>query len=121
MSAFDGPRVEPPEIENLFKVDPYLRDHKEAIVRRYSMYHNYRQKIEQAEGSLDKFSKGYEYMGFHQAPDGTITYREWAQSADRVWLVGDFSMYFCTSASAWHDTCDPFVQMACLLHLHGCN
>lgn len=93
MSPFDGPRVEPPEIEKLFQVDPYLRDHKEAIVRRYSMYHNYRQKIEQAEGSLDKFSKGYEYMGFHQAADGTITYREWAQSADRVWLIGDFSMY----------------------------
>lgn len=40
---------------------------------------------------LDKFSKGYETMGFQVANDGTITYREWAPAADAAWLIGDFS------------------------------
>jgi len=40
---------------------------------------------------LDKFSKGYETMGFQVANDGTIVYREWAPAADAAWLIGDFS------------------------------
>lgn len=40
---------------------------------------------------LDKFSKGYETMGFQVANDGTITYREWAPAADAAFLIGDFS------------------------------
>lgn len=42
---------------------------------------------------LDKFSKGYETMGFQVKNDGTITYREWAPAADAAWLIGDFSDY----------------------------
>jgi hypothetical protein len=79
------------------------------------MYHNYRQKIEQAEGSLDKFSKGYEYMGFHQASDGTITYREWAQSADRVWLIGDFSMCILFAMKALQTSSYHFVHSGCFI------
>ena len=40
---------------------------------------------------LEKFSRGYETMGFTVAKDGTITYREWAPGASSANLIGEFS------------------------------
>lgn len=49
-------------------------------------------EIERAEGSLDKFCHSYRRYGFVRV-DGGIEYREWAPSARRVSVVGDFSTY----------------------------
>lgn len=47
-------------------------------------------KIEECEGSLDAFSRGYEQFGFTIEADG-IRYREWAPGAIEASLIGDFS------------------------------
>lgn len=53
---------------------------------------------------LDKFSKGYETMGFQVANDDTITYREWAPAADAAWLIGDFSKQPCRNGLDYYAT-----------------
>jgi len=56
---------------------------------RYAAYKVWKNKIDQA-GGYDKFSKGYEILGFTISKDG-ITYREWAPNAKEAFLFGDFS------------------------------
>lgn len=50
-------------------------------------------KIDENEGGIEQFSKGYERFGLNQEPDG-IMYREWAPGAKVVHLVGDFSKFY---------------------------
>ena len=47
--------------------------------------------INETEGGLEKFSRGFEQFGFLVHDNGDITYREWAPNALRAYLVGDFS------------------------------
>ena len=47
--------------------------------------------IDQHMGGLENFTRGYEYFGFNQSKDGSITYREWAPAAANLALIGDFS------------------------------
>jgi 1,4-alpha-glucan branching enzyme len=47
--------------------------------------------INQHEGGLDKFTKGYEYYGVHRLPDNSIVVREWAPGAEGIYIKGDFS------------------------------
>lgn len=47
--------------------------------------------IDQYMGGLENFTRGYEYFGFNQSEDGSITYREWAPAAASLALIGDFS------------------------------
>jgi len=58
---------------------------------RYATYEQWLKTIEQSEGGLEKFSRGYETMGFTVAKDGTITYREWAPGASSANLIGEFN------------------------------
>lgn len=64
--------------EELIKTDPYLEPFKDTIKSRYSKAQQWMKNIQDNEGGLDKFSRGYEKFGFTVASDGTITYREWA-------------------------------------------
>jgi 1,4-alpha-glucan branching enzyme len=36
-------------------------------------------------------NQGYEYYGFHVLNNNDVVYREWAPSALRAYLIGDFS------------------------------
>jgi 1,4-alpha-glucan branching enzyme len=47
-------------------------------------------EIEESEGSLDAFSRGYEKLGIVVLPEG-IRYREWAPGAVSASFIGDFS------------------------------
>ena len=47
--------------------------------------------INDSEGGLEKFSKGYDLFGFNVANNGDVIYREWAPNAEQAFLVGDFS------------------------------
>jgi len=38
-----------------------------------------------------KFSKGYNYFGYHKTEDGGLVWREWAPNATSLYLRGDFS------------------------------
>jgi len=60
------------------------------LFNRYKSFQNIKKDIEQYEGGLDSFSKGYENFGITRTPTGQ-RYREWAPGAHGVFLIGDFS------------------------------
>ncbi|KAK7098391.1 hypothetical protein V1264_002701 [Littorina saxatilis] len=94
MAQGDSPSPPPePNVEALFSVDGYLRDHQNEIKRRYGCFKDLVQHINQHEGGLNKFTKGYEYYGVHRLQDNSIVVREWAPGAEGVYLKGDFNQF----------------------------
>ena len=73
-------------------LDPWLKPYSDALRHRYQGLQKWMKTIEEHEGGLEKFSRGYEKMGFHVADNGDITYREWAPNAVTAALMGDFSI-----------------------------
>ncbi|CAM0945712.1 unnamed protein product [Alopecurus aequalis] len=83
--------VPPPgDGQQIYEIDPMLRDFKYHLEYRYSLYRRIRSDIDQHEGGMDAFSRGYEMFGFNRSADG-ITYREWAPGAHSAALIGDFN------------------------------
>jgi hypothetical protein len=82
-AAFDPKKV--------LALDPYLEPYVPALEHRYAMFKGWKDTIEKHEGGYDKFTRGYERLGFTVADDGTVTYREWAPGASEAVLTGDFS------------------------------
>uniref|UniRef100_A0A453C1Z7 1,4-alpha-glucan branching enzyme n=1 Tax=Aegilops tauschii subsp. strangulata TaxID=200361 RepID=A0A453C1Z7_AEGTS len=76
--------------QQIYEIDPTLRDFKYHLEYRYSLYRRIRSDIDEHEGGMDVFSRGYEKFGFMRSAEG-ITYREWAPGADSAALVGDFN------------------------------
>ncbi|XP_064635389.1 1,4-alpha-glucan-branching enzyme-like [Lineus longissimus] len=87
----DPEKVNVPGIERLFELDGYLRPHEQEIRRRYGCMESMWSDIEKNEGSVDNFTKGYEFFGYHRTDDGGVVWREWAPGADGVFLFGDFN------------------------------
>lgn len=58
---------------------------------RYALFKDYIEKLETGEGSLDKFSRGYEIYGIHINEDNSVVAKEWAPGAQELFLTGDFS------------------------------
>lgn len=87
-------RVVPPpgNGQQIYEFDPMLRDFKYHLEYRYSLYRRIRSDIDQHEGGMDAFSRGYEKFGFTRSAQG-ITYREWAPGAHSAALVGDFNSW----------------------------
>merc|ERR1712113_1112917 len=96
-AAADSLTANPPsnDIPNdgtgVIALDPYLEPHKAALRSRFTKAQQWLKTIQDTEGWLEKFSRGYEKFGFIVSPDGTITYREWAPNALRAYLIGDFN------------------------------
>ncbi|XP_069745270.1 1,4-alpha-glucan-branching enzyme-like isoform X2 [Narcine bancroftii] len=59
--------------------------------QRYDNFSSLVKRIIANEGSLDKFSRGYESFGMNQHANGGIYCKEWAPGAKSVSLVGDFN------------------------------
>lgn len=78
-------------LPGVIQLDPWLSPFKDALRSRYSRAQKWIKTIEETEGGLDKFSKGYEKFGFNVSENGDIVYREWAPNAMRAYLIGDFS------------------------------
>ncbi|KAM3367626.1 hypothetical protein ACQJBY_016285 [Aegilops geniculata] len=76
--------------QQIYEIDPTLRDFKYHLEYRYSLYRRIRSDIDEHEGGMDVFSRGYEKFGFMRSAEG-ITYQEWAPGADSAALVGDFN------------------------------
>ncbi|XP_033752279.1 1,4-alpha-glucan-branching enzyme-like [Pecten maximus] len=91
-----------PEIEKLFDIDPYLRNVEQEIRRRYGCFEKIVNDINQSEGSLEKFSQGYQTFGIHSTPDNGIDMMEWAPGAEGIYLRGDFNN--------WEQTQYPFTK-----------
>ncbi|KAL4991230.1 1,4-alpha-glucan-branching enzyme [Aspergillus falconensis] len=81
----------PSDGTGIIDLDPWLEPFREAIKRRFNYVESWIKTVDEAEGSLDKFSKGYEKFGFNVSENNDITYREWAPNAVEAALVGDFN------------------------------
>lgn len=73
------------------QLDPWLSPFKDALRARYSHAQKWMKTLDDTEGGLNNFSKGFEKFGFVVHEHGDITYREWAPNALRAYLIGDFS------------------------------
>ena len=73
------------------QLDPWLSPFKDALRSRYSHAQKWIKTIEETEGGLEKFSRGFEKFGFNVHENGDVTYREWAPNVTKAYLIGDFS------------------------------
>jgi len=87
--------------KGIYQHDAGFRGHEGHLDYRWNQYCEKRSAIDQHEGGLEKFSRGYEYFGFHRSLAG-ITYREWAPAASKACLFGDFN--------DWNPTSHPMTK-----------
>ena len=73
------------------KLDPWLGPFKDSLKSRFSHAQKWIKTINDHEGGLEKFSRGYEKFGFNVQSDGSILYREWAPNAKEAYVTGDFN------------------------------
>lgn len=90
MASSSGPSA-PSDGTGIIDLDPWLEPFREAIQRRFNYVESWVKTVNEAEGGLEKFSKGYEKFGFNVSDNGDIIYREWAPNAVEASLVGDFN------------------------------
>ncbi|KAF2146036.1 glycoside hydrolase family 13 protein [Aplosporella prunicola CBS 121167] len=81
----------PADGTGITQVDPWLSPFKDALRARYTKAQQWIQSIDEHEGGLEKFSRGFEKFGFNVAENNDIVYREWAPNALRAYLIGDFN------------------------------
>ncbi|KAG8766666.1 alpha-1,4-glucan branching enzyme [Serendipita sp. 405] len=77
----------------VLNLDGYLKPHIPAIATRYRLMKDWQARIDQTEGGIEKFSRGYERYGLNVGPNNEVIYREWAPNAVKASLIGDFSEY----------------------------
>ncbi|KAF2754960.1 alpha-glucan branching enzyme [Pseudovirgaria hyperparasitica] len=80
-----------PDGTGLVREDPYLEPFKDALKSRFSKAQAWIKTIQDTEGGLENFSRGFEKFGFQVQPNGDVIYREWAPHALRAYLIGDFN------------------------------
>ncbi len=73
------------------QLDPWLSPFKDALRHRFSKAQKWIKTIDETEGGLEKFARGFEKYGFTFNDNGDITYREWAPNAETAFLIGDFN------------------------------
>ena len=74
----------------ILEIDPYLKPFEKDLKLRDKLYRAKREELVGKRGSLTDFADGYKYFGFHKTENGFV-YREWAPSADALFLCGDFN------------------------------
>ncbi|EGG04427.1 family 13 glycoside hydrolase [Melampsora larici-populina 98AG31] len=75
----------------LVRDDPWLEPFAPAIQARMQKFSSWVKQIDETEGGLDNFSKGFERFGLIPQSDGSIIYREWAPGVEKANLIGDFN------------------------------
>ncbi|KAF0301684.1 1,4-alpha-glucan-branching enzyme [Amphibalanus amphitrite] len=83
--------MSPPQLNVLLERDPYLKPFEKEIRRRYGEFTKLLHSINEHEGGLDHFSRGYERFGLHVQPDGSISCLEWCPAAEALYLKGEFN------------------------------
>ncbi|RAL66501.1 hypothetical protein DID88_006191 [Monilinia fructigena] len=73
------------------QLDPWLEPFKDSLKHRFSKAQGWIKTIDDAEGGLEKFSRGTEKFGFNVDKKNNITYREWAPNATQAFLIGEFN------------------------------
>ncbi|KAG0581581.1 hypothetical protein KC19_4G262800 [Ceratodon purpureus] len=74
----------------VLEVDPSLNAHEIHLKYRVREYMKRKMEIENIEGSLQDFAKGYEKFGFNREGN-CIVYKEWAPVAEAAQLIGEFN------------------------------
>ncbi|KAL4894738.1 glycoside hydrolase superfamily [Aspergillus ambiguus] len=87
----------PPDGTGVIQLDPWLEPFRDALRQRYALVEGWIKTIDDTEGGLDQFSRGYEKFGLNVNANGDITYREWAPNAVEASLVGDFNNWDATA------------------------
>lgn len=59
----------------VIQLDPWLEPYRDALKHRFSKAQHWINTIDETEGGLEKFSRGYETFGFTFSADGDIMYR----------------------------------------------
>ncbi|KAI9680336.1 MAG: alpha-1,4-glucan branching enzyme [Trizodia sp. TS-e1964] len=85
--------ADPADGTGVVQLDPWLSPFKDALRSRYAQAQNWIKKIDDTEGGLQKFSRGFEKFGFNVYENGDISYREWAPNATHASLFGDFNSW----------------------------
>lgn len=75
----------------VLRLDPWLEPFQDSLRSRYSKTQSWIKTINETEGGLAEFSKGYEKFGIVVAPNNDITYREWAPNAISAHFFGEFN------------------------------
>ncbi|KAF2671640.1 glycoside hydrolase [Microthyrium microscopicum] len=88
-SVVQGQKV--PDGTGVVDLDPWLGPFKDSLKRRFSKAQKWIKTLDETEGGLEKFSRGYECYGFLVQPNNDILYREWAPNATKAFLIGDFN------------------------------
>lgn len=109
MPAIPASHQIPFDLEEVLKLDGYLKPELPEINSRFVAFKKWRDTIDEHEGGYDTFTKGYEKFGFNIKESGDVVYREWAPNATSANLVGDFSEHSFllqyTSVLQWIHTC----------------
>ena len=74
----------------IFEHDPYLKPFENDINLRMDRYFAKKEQLVGKNGNLSNFANAHNYFGFHKTQNGWF-YREWAPSANEVFLTGDFN------------------------------
>ena len=86
----------------IFEYDPMLLAFKDDIELRMQNYERKKSELLKEGEGLSDFANGHEYFGFHKTKQGWV-YREWAPSADGMYLMGDMN--------GWNKTDLPMVAL----------
>uniref|UniRef100_A0A914P7P2 Uncharacterized protein n=1 Tax=Panagrolaimus davidi TaxID=227884 RepID=A0A914P7P2_9BILA len=88
--------IEPSQLNVLIERDGYLTPQIPEIKRRYKVFRESLQKLQDLPGGLDQFTLSYREYGVHLNEDNSISCLEWCPGVQGLSLVGDFSKIFWT-------------------------
>ena len=74
----------------LLELNPQLQDFAWDIDYRMQLYRDTKARLLPHGGELNDFASAHNYFGIHHV-DGGWVYREWAPSAYRLYLTGEFT------------------------------
>ena len=86
----------------VLELNPQLIPFAGDIEARMYLYNTTKARLLSEGQTLKEFANGYRYYGFHHV-DGGWYYREWALSADQLYLEGEFN--------DWNKTSHPLTRV----------
>ncbi len=91
-----------PKLKQLLDMDGYLTPYEPEIRRRYGVFKQYLEKLDEYEHGLLKFTEAYKHYGIQVDPKtNVVTVLEWAPAARNMYLRGDFSKRYLLRTSFW--------------------